>query len=279
MKYWNQQPAEEEVRRLKSDLLMARSAIIEFMPREVASLLRGYYSCASRMEGHAWMNEVIDALVERALKSASPPDRFGEQRAMCPLCGQGSSSPYVEGYLLPEGLRRHLAGWGNTHRCIVMEAVSKLAHDHWNEKFSAAEQEAWKASQAAEAQRRKTETLYRVSLGGEPKLLDDGCYSWSPSRSPEQLVFAEERLKSLGFQCVVDDNVKTWVDERENHVVYADPRQAGRLEFEVWRKPLPKRIVRNSQNRHMAGRFHLLDSWKNDLQKKYADRVTQSLVR
>jgi len=279
MKHWNQPSTEEEIRRLKSDLWMARSTIVDLMPHEVASLLRGYYSCASRQEGHAWMDGVIDALTERALKSAPPPDRFGEQRGMCPLCGQGSSSPHVEGYSLPEGLRRHLVGWGNTVRCRVMETVSSLARDHWDEKFAAAEQEAWRASQAAELQRRKTETLYRVSPASDPKLLDQGSYSWSPSRSDEQLAFAEERLKSLGFQCVTDNNVRTWLDEQTDYVVYADPRQAGRLEFEVWRKPLPKRITPNSRQRHMAGSFHLLDSWKNDLLKKYADRLTKSRAR
>lgn len=279
MKHWNQQSAEEEIRRLKSDLSMARFAIIELMPPEVGSLLRGYYSCASRNEGHAWLDAVVDPLIERALSSAPPPDRFGEQRAMCPLCGQGSSSPYAEGYSLPEGLRRHLVGWGNARRCIVMETVSNLARDHWDEKFAAAEQEGWRASQAAELQRRKTETLYRVSAGSDPKLLDEGSYSWSPSRSLEQLAFVEERLKSLGFQCLTDNNVQTWVDDRADCVVYADPRRAGRLEFEVWRKPLPKRISPNSRHRHMAGSFHLLDSWKKDLPEKYSHRVTQCLAR
>ncbi|QSA97069.1 hypothetical protein [Methylococcus sp. EFPC2] len=277
MKPWNQPSRDEEIARLKSDLWMARSTIINLMPAEFGGLLRGYYSCASRQDGHRWMDGVVDELIEQAGHSAHPSDMFGERRAMCPLCGQGSSSPYVEGYSLPEGLRRHLVGWGN-QRCVVMETVSHLAQDHWDEKFASAEEEALSASKAAELQRRKTETLYRVSPGSEPKLLDEGSYAWSPPRSPEQLAFAAERLKSLGFQCLTDNNVQTWVDEQADYVVYADPRQAGRLEFEVWRKPLPKRMAPNSRHR-MAGRFHLLDSWKKDLLEKYSHRVTQGLTR
>jgi len=278
MKFWNQHSAEEEIRRLKSDLWTARSAIIDLMPYEISSLLHGYYSCASRAEGFAWVDGVVDTLIERAWLSALPPNMFGEQRAMCPLCGRGSSSPFTEGYSLPEGLRRHLVGWGN-NRCIVMETVSKLAYSHWNEKFAEAEGEARRVSLAAEVQRRKTEMMYRVSPGNEPKLLDEGCNSWSPARSPEQLIFAEERLKSLGFQSLTDNNIRTWTDEQGDYVVYADPRQAGRIEFEVWRKPLPKRLAHNSRHRYLAGRFHLRDPWKNDLLTKYASRVTQCLAR
>lgn len=115
MKHRNQASSEHEIRLLKSDLHMARHAIIELMPDEIGQLLRGYYSCTSRSEGDAWKACVVDSLIERAIGSAPPPNMLGEQRSMCPLCGQGSSSPYVEGYSLPEGLRRHLVGWGNTH--------------------------------------------------------------------------------------------------------------------------------------------------------------------
>lgn len=278
MKYWNQSSAEDEIRRLKSDLFLARVAIIQLMPYETGQLLRGYYSCASRIEGHKWMEGVVDSLVAQAEGSARPPNKYGEKRSMCPLCGRGSSSPYVEGYSLPEGLRRHLIGWGNTGRCMVMETVSNLARDYWSEEFAAAEQEARIAARAIDEKRRKTETLYRVSPDQEPKLLDEESYSWSPARAPGQLAWAEERLKSLGFHCLIERKIQSWVDERVDCVVYADVRQAGKLEFRVWRKPLPKRMSSNSWHRCMAGSFYLLDSWKNGLPEKYTRRVTQSLA-
>ncbi|GAB7540985.1 hypothetical protein [Cupriavidus sp. 8B] len=277
-RYSNTQSAEAEIRQLKSDLYVARRAIIGLMPYEVDQLLHGYYSCESREATRVWMNDVVETLIERVDKPTLLEDRLGERRARCPLCNEGSSSLYVEGYSLPEGLRRHLVGWGNARQCVVVDAAFRLARDHWNEKFAAAEQEAWDAERATKAQRRKTETLYRTSPDNEPRLLDEGSHSWAPSRTREQLKWAEDRLRSLGFQCVTDGNILSWTDEREDCVVYADPRLAGRIDFEVWRTPLPKRPRTSSRLRRLPGRFHLLDSWKKDLPAKYAQRVASGMT-
>jgi hypothetical protein len=269
--------AEEEIRRLKNDLYMARHAVIGLMAPDVGQLLHGYYHCECREEGAKWFDDLVRALIERADSAALPASAWGERRSLCPLCNRGSDSPYVEGYALPEGLRRHLAGWGNTHRCVVMEIVSKLAYEHWHERFGAAERRAWQAEQDALTERRRTETVYRTSPVGEPKLVDEGAYSWSPARTPDQLAWAEERLKGLGVRCVVADNVRSWLDERDDCVVYADPRHAGRINFEVWRKPLPKKMGGQLRLSRRCGHFYLLDSWKKDLASKYIQRVTQQL--
>ena len=267
--------SDEEIRWLKSKLYQAQSAVIELMPDEIERLLYGFYSCESRDKGVAWKEKVVKTLIELASSSAVIETGWGEQRAYCPLCNRGSSSAYQKGFSLPEGLRRHLVGWGENSRCVVMEVVSNLANDHWNEKFSAAEQEAWHAEQDALAKRRKTETLYRTSPDGDAKLLDEGSYSWAPSRTPEQLAWAEARMKFLGFLCVSERNTQSWVDEKDDYVVYADPRLAGKISFEVWLKPLPKRLKASPRFHHRS--FQLLDSWKNNLPSKYAERVAQGL--
>src|SRR5690606_25671652 len=114
-------------------------------------------------EGAKRFDDLIDVLIDRADSAALPPSDWGERRALCPLCNRGSDSPYVEGYALPEGLRRHLMGRGNTHRCIVMETVSKLAYEHWHERFGEAELRARQAEQDVLVERRRTETVYRTS--------------------------------------------------------------------------------------------------------------------
>ena len=54
-------------------------------------------------------------------------------RAPCPLCGGGRESftmdsPDLEGtFSLPEGLRRHLEGYGNMRQCPVLKAVIAMA--------------------------------------------------------------------------------------------------------------------------------------------------------
>lgn len=269
--------SDEEIRWLKSKLYQAQSAVIELMPGEIERMLYGFYSCESRDEGVAWKEKVTESLIELASSSAAPETAWGEHRANCPLCNRGSYSAYQEGFSLPEGLRRHLVGWGKNRRCVVMEVVSNMANDHWNEKFSAAEQEAWQADQGALAKRRKTEMLYRTSPYGDAKLLDEDSNSWAPSRTPEQLAWAEARLKFLGFLCVSERNTQSWVDEKDDYVVYADPRVAGKISFEVWRKPLPKRLKASSRLHHINKSFQLLDSWKNNLPSKYAERVAQGL--
>lgn len=274
-KFLSIEAAEKEIDRLESDLYLARRTIIGLMPEEIGDLLRGYYSCKSREEGVRWMNGVVETLIERADSLVIPGNSWGERRAMCPLCNQGSSSPYVQGYSLPEGLRRHLAGWGNTGRCVVMETVSSLAHDYWREEFAAVEQEAWQAKQAMKANRRKTEPLYLTSPESDPKLLDDG---WGQARSQEQLAWVEDRLISLGFRRITEDNIVSWLQDRDDCVVYADPRIVGRIDFEIWRKPLPKFPQRRSKNRHLPKHFHMLDTWKNDLAAKYAERIAKSLA-
>lgn len=268
-------PYEEEVRRLKTELYLARRAIIDLMPDEVGRLLGSYYSCESRHESYVWKDNVVDALIQRVDASTVSEFPWGERRAMCPLCNLGADSPYVEGFALPEGLRRHLLGWGNTHQCRVTEAAFKLARDHWNEKFSEAEELEWVAKQTAIEVRRKGETLYLVSPGVEPKLLDEG-YSFHPPRTPESLSWAEARLISLGFQRSADGKVISWTDDRDDFVVFADPRSTGRLEFQVWKKPLPKNRKASSKLRFPQSSFHLLDSWKNDLQGKYVKRLNDA---
>jgi hypothetical protein len=41
-------------------------------------------------------------------------------RAACPLCGSWGYGIGAHGYSLPEGLRRHLEGYGRVQECEVM---------------------------------------------------------------------------------------------------------------------------------------------------------------
>jgi hypothetical protein len=114
-------------------------------PDPFPALLEGYYGCENRT-GIRWANE----LTEKVIDLAKPIDCTGggwETRAYCPLCGHGSSSPFSDGYSLPEGLRRHLDGLGNTSKCEVMKVAGALARAHFNDKFAAGEAAEEKAKQ------------------------------------------------------------------------------------------------------------------------------------
>jgi hypothetical protein len=47
------------------------------------------------------------------------------ERLLCPIC-LDRPDMYAEGFLWPEGLRRHLDGWGNQRQCPVMAAAARL---------------------------------------------------------------------------------------------------------------------------------------------------------
>src|SRR5688572_12706949 len=118
---WQQSP-DDEIRKLRSELYSARRTIVDLMPDKISQLLGDYYRCDTRIDLHRWHGEVIDAIVEMASPLAGLRDSYfhaPRARAYCPLCGDGSQGPYEEGFALPEGLRRHLAGWGNCRQCRV----------------------------------------------------------------------------------------------------------------------------------------------------------------
>jgi hypothetical protein len=102
--------------------------------------------------------------------------------------------------------------------------------------------------------------------------MDEDVYSVEGARTSEQMLFATKRLEELGLEKRFASNVEAWVDERPHWIVYADPRTSGRIDFTVWKKPLPKRRPVRSYNYRIQS-FYLLDSWKNDLKKKYESRL------
>jgi hypothetical protein len=78
----------------------------------------------------------IGAIVAAAVELPGPFGPF-ERRALCPMCGGGSSSGYAPGFSLPEGLSRHLMGRGNSLRCEVMVAAFQLWDSEHGERVRA----------------------------------------------------------------------------------------------------------------------------------------------
>lgn len=79
------------------------------------------------------LSENIHSLIETILGEIElpEPDRLmSEIRLKCPLCGSSSQTTYVEGYKYPEGLRRHLSGFGNMSQCFITNIIIELALHH-----------------------------------------------------------------------------------------------------------------------------------------------------
>ena len=130
---------EEIVKGLEDELYQARRAILSLMPEKVQETLDSYYLCEIQEETRRWEHNTEKNII--GLAELLPQKTiYSSDRAYCPLCGEGSLSPYEEGFNIPEGLSRHLSGWGNNRQCEVFRATMDLARAYWNHKFSAEEE-------------------------------------------------------------------------------------------------------------------------------------------
>jgi len=264
---------DEIIKRLKEELWLARSNLLHLLPWETYQVLSTYHDCQSQQERYSWLDELAEKVIDSVLPSQN--DRAHSwlgDRVKCPLCGSGGVSGYQDGFTLPEGLRRHLVGWGNTQQCPFTGTAQKLAKEYWHEKFAESDAQAEIQKRQVLLARRESEQLFRISPF-EEVLLDERIWGEKP-RDESQLAFAEQRLSILGFRKVLEKNRVCWLDERENIVAYADPRQNGRISFSVWKKPLPKRA--SASLRYRSQTFYILDSWKNGLKQKYEDRLAKA---
>ena len=251
-----------KIKDLESELDDARRDIISLMPEKLQDVLRSYFRCESREERGRWDFIVARQIIDEA-ELLPRVQWYNGDRAYCPLCKAGSSSPYDEGFTVPEGLDRHLNGRG-AYPCIVMSAATRLARRYWHEKFSAADAAEQAAAEERIKERRKSETLYRTAPGKSPELLDERLgYDRTP-RTPDQLAWAEQRLEQLGFAATTEGNVKSYVREHNGVTVFADHRANGEITFRVFKKLLPGQRVTPKNSRELKS-FTLKDSWKRDL--------------
>jgi hypothetical protein len=259
------------LKRRKDDLYEARRTVVNLMLQDIQGLLSGYHTCHSRADYIVWQWNVVADIID--LVDAEPEDYYGRRRGYCPLCKQGSSGPYGGGFLLPEGLRRHLDGYGITHRCRVVKAAFDLAEDGLDRRFAADDIDA----QRKDLQRRRTEKVFLVNSWEPPKLLEEG-WGWLLAHNPQQMASVEQRLPAaeqricdLGFEIETSGNVVSYRLKQHGYIVLADPREVGRIVFYIYTEGEKK-------HRAWPPRFYLLDAWKNDLPGKFKQRLASAIA-
>jgi hypothetical protein len=263
---------DERIRRLEEELYIARHNIIGLMPPEVTDLLNSYGSCNSSEEFWAWKHDVIDRIVSMAERD--PEASYFGDRGYCPLCKGGRISRYHPGFALPTGLTGHLLGHssGNQHQCPVTHAAFENAYHSLRDTLAASEE----AERRNKEERRKTERVFMIDPSRPPELLDEYIYGGKP-RSPEELAEAEERLRSLGFQVELNENVVAYKFPHKHYLVLGDPRKAGRIEFRIFNSEGTKRRRTNRGRGYET--FDLQDNWKNDLAAKFRQHLSEACSR
>jgi hypothetical protein len=246
----------------------------EVQPEQpLEELFRGYHGISSHKDFGAWQRTVLSRVIDIAECRAMPGDlRTGSlsARAACPLCrdtpdGWGYRP---DGYALPEGLERHLTGWGNMRKCPVMDALNSLAIDATRESIK----ETDRSEAVRYAARRRNETIYLIDPTLEPKLIDEGWH-WVRPRNAEELLAAEKRLRTLGFQREVDGNVVAYRLRRSPYAVLADPRTSGKLSFHVYDER------HKIQKWGSGASFYMPDSWRHDLAGKFEVRFKEAIAK
>lgn len=132
-------PHEQEIKRLQSEIYRLRNVIVKQVPESLRTILTSYHQCESKDGASGWELLAADQVVQTATVLPHPEGAFLGDRAYCPLCGDGVESRYESGFSHPEGLRRHLIGWGNVAKCSIFAAAAELARYHLDHQFAAAE--------------------------------------------------------------------------------------------------------------------------------------------
>jgi hypothetical protein len=269
---WHNSPNERE--KLEHALDSARRTILSLLPDPVQDRLRSYYELHTWQDFHLWEHEIIEHFVENAFVLPETVDSFLGPRAYCPLCGSSSSGLYDQGFSLPEGLRRHLRGWGNIRQCDVLEHVFAMVLDSRRERFVefAAKEDAEK--KAILESRRAQEPLFDLGSAVGVRLIDEQLGFGMEPRDSNSLELAVERLKTLGFEVIETGHTRKFIMISGEYTVYADPRSAGRIKMFVY--PPPPARPRRAAHNISYQTFEMHDSWKNDLKGKFAVRLAEA---
>jgi hypothetical protein len=274
---WRYGYHDERIRTLENHLYKACYAVVMLLPEPIRDIANSHYSIGSREDAHHWENALVDRIVESATTLSRDEGSYFGPRAYCPLCGSGSSGPYDRGFALPEGLRRHITGFGNAGPCDVLSPVLDLARDYWMPLVEKVEVERETERRAVLERRRESEEMYVLGPNARPLLNDEDIGYGPTARDHESLIRAEDRLEQLSFENIGDGQVRRFTKTIDDYIIYADHREAGRLTFYVY--PLHKSSTAKRRGRAPTRRqsFFLLDTWRKDLDWKFASRAAVAI--
>ncbi|MCK1554747.1 MULTISPECIES: hypothetical protein [unclassified Bradyrhizobium] len=263
-------PRAQEIKALRRELSDLRHDLIRLQPQEIADLLFSYYGCTTRAEWEKWKRDTAGAVIQHAKVDPAQASYPGiEERAACPLCGDGTTAFGARGgFAYPGGLERHLRGYGNMHQCTVLGTAFKLAADYLHETLLASD----RAEKEREQKRRELEPMVQHAAQAPPAFLYQNEWR-GPARGEAKIGEAEQRLHDLGFEIIIEGNVRTYRFVQDDWLVLADPRGANKIEFEVTSLTNPKKTARHWR----ANTFYMLDSYALDVPGKFRKRLQEAI--
>lgn len=119
------------IKALERELDEAQQHIVDVLPPdELSPVLSKRWQVKTDEELDEWLAVAESAVCDFAWERSVAEGHAGSTH--CPLCRQGRRSfmPGDFGYLLPDGLLRHLRGTHQSRRCFVMKAAESRAR-HW----------------------------------------------------------------------------------------------------------------------------------------------------
>lgn len=133
---------------LQEDLRVAQWTILSLMPKRIREILNG--SCRTWDEAALWEGktaarivEFLDFTLEGKVKGNHRPNT---RRTPCPLCGERpDTSDGRRGFVLPDGLLRHLLGTHSSRQCRVFAIAATCAAqsaERWDREIAEAAQQA-----------------------------------------------------------------------------------------------------------------------------------------
>lgn len=220
-------PRAQEIKALRRELSDLRHDLIRLQPRASADLLFSYYGCTTRA-WEKWKRDTAGAVIQHAKVDPALASYPGiEERAACPLCGNGTTAFGARGgFAYPGRLERQLRGYGNMHQCTVLGTAFKLAADYLHETLLASD----RAEKEREQKRRELEPMVQHAAQAPPAFLYQNEWR-GPARCEAKIGEAEQRLHDLGFEIIIEGNVRTYRFVQDDWLVLADPLGAKKIEF------------------------------------------------
>ncbi|MCR1811649.1 hypothetical protein [Sulfurospirillum sp. hDNRA2] len=117
---------------LKEELQVVYNEVLELAPQAFQEKLSLCSFNATKQEYILKKKELIDFILQKVEICQEPNDYQVSPRGYCPLCYRGADNAYDEGFIISEGLIRHLKGSHGARQCTIIKALDKIAQYYIN---------------------------------------------------------------------------------------------------------------------------------------------------